>query len=156
MSEPPPPHLPSLSSPADQALLGLLRAQNLMTRTALCTLARRGVAFRGREPDRARGWLEALDPHPLYKAGQFLFDLMEWEDFMLDGEPPGPDDTSARALAARLLEVLGLPPTVQSSPPPSDETLPNLDPGFHLYRDVVLGLLDIGLGAVTSDDESAS
>lgn len=156
MSDPPAPRLPSLPGPADQALLGLLRAQNLMARTALCTLARRGVAFRRREPDRARDWLVALDPHPLYKAGQFLFDLMEWEDFMLDGEPPGPDDTSARALAARLLEALGLPPAAQSPPPASGETLPDLEAGFHLYRDVVLGLLDIGLGAVTSDEESAS
>jgi len=30
-----------------------------------------------------------LSPFPYYKAGQFLFDLLEWEDFMLDGpEPP--------------------------------------------------------------------
>jgi len=35
------------------------------------------------EPERARGLLEALGVWPLYKGGQFLFDLLEWEDFML-------------------------------------------------------------------------
>lgn len=150
MSEPSSPPFPALSGPADQALLGLLRAQNVMARTGLCTLARRGVAFRGREPDRARAWVEALSPHPMYKAGQFLFDLMEWEDFMLDDDPPAPDDTQASALAARILEALGLPAAAQASASPSDGPLPDLEPGFHLYRDVVLGLLDIGLNAAVA------
>ena len=29
--------------------------------------------------------LDALESSPLYKMGQFLFDLTEWEDFMVDG-----------------------------------------------------------------------
>ncbi|TKA11055.1 hypothetical protein [Actinacidiphila oryziradicis] len=40
------------------------------------------------EPERARVLLDILGPWPLFKAAQFLFDLMEWEDFMVDGEPP--------------------------------------------------------------------
>ncbi|MEU4449183.1 hypothetical protein AB0K14_28465 [Actinosynnema sp. NPDC050801] len=57
-------------------------------RGVLCTLARRGVAVRRDDPRRARQILDALAPWPFYKGGQFLFDLLEWEDFMIDGEPP--------------------------------------------------------------------
>ena len=38
--------------------------------------------------------------HPYYKGGQFLFDLLEWEDFMLDGEPPPLLDEAALAAPA--------------------------------------------------------
>ena len=51
-------------------------------------MARRGVAIRQTTPRRARAILDALAPWPFYKGGQFLFDLMEWEDMMIDGEPP--------------------------------------------------------------------
>ena len=49
----------------------------------------RALAFRQADPERAFQLLQVLSPFPYYKAGQFLFDLLEWEDFMLDGpEPP--------------------------------------------------------------------
>lgn len=95
---------PPAFGPADVALLRLLQAQNAVMRTALCTLARRGVAFRRREPDRTLAWIEVLSPHPMFKAGQFLFDLMEWEDFMLDGDPPPLGETQAADLVARVRE----------------------------------------------------
>ncbi|RKT53714.1 lectin-like domain-containing protein [Saccharothrix australiensis] len=72
----------------DLATLGFVHQANLRLRAVLCTLARRGVALRQAEPERARQILDALAPWPLYKGGQFLFDLLEWEDFMVDGEPP--------------------------------------------------------------------
>jgi hypothetical protein len=67
------------------------------------------VVFRQDDPERASQLLQVLSPFPCYKAGQFLFDLLEWEDFMLDGpEPP-------------------------------------IEPGFYLYQDVVLGVVDSAL-----------
>lgn len=138
---------PPAFGPVDIALLRFLRAQNAILRTALCTLARRGVALRRREPERALAWIDVLSPHPMFKAGQFLFDLMEWEDFMLDGDPPPLSETQAADLVARLRELLGLPvPPVEASPAPAAVPLPALESGFYLYRDVVLGALDIGVG----------
>ncbi|WP_053719057.1 DUF11 domain-containing protein [Saccharothrix sp. NRRL B-16348] len=72
----------------DRAALGFAGAINARLREVLCTLARRGVAIRQDDPRRAQQILDALAPWPFYKGGQFLFDLLEWEDFMLDGEPP--------------------------------------------------------------------
>jgi len=72
----------------DAAVLDLVHRSNARLRAALCTVARHGVAMRRDEPERARGLLEALGVWPLYKGGQFLFDLLEWEDFMLDGDTP--------------------------------------------------------------------
>lgn len=76
-------------------------------RGVACMLARRGVAFRLAHPERARALIDALERSPLYKMGQFLFDLTEWEDFMVDGPPPPPVPTAldARALA-RLATLL--------------------------------------------------
>jgi hypothetical protein len=74
--------------PQDRATLDAIARGNTRLRVVLCTLARYGVALRQNEPQRARAILEALAPWPVFKAGQFLFDLMEWEDFMVDGEPP--------------------------------------------------------------------
>ncbi len=139
------PSHPSVFGPADVALLRLLQAQNAVLRVALCTLARRGVAFRRREAGRAAAWIDVLGPHPMFKAGQFLFDLMEWEDFMLDGDPPPLGETQAAELVARVRDLLGLPaPPVTASAPSGP--LPTLESGFHLYRDVILGALDLGLG----------
>ncbi|NUS66147.1 MAG: hypothetical protein HOQ46_21175 [Saccharothrix sp.] len=72
----------------DRAALGFADGINARLREVLCTLARRGVAIRQDDPRRARQILDALAPWPFYKGGQFLFDLLEWEDFMIDGEPP--------------------------------------------------------------------
>lgn len=91
---------------ADQALLQALARHNAQARAVLCTLARRGAAMRRDEAARADAWLAALAPHPYYKGGQFLFDLLEWEDFMLDGEPPPLLDE------AELLAALGRAATV--------------------------------------------
>ncbi|WP_433271378.1 hypothetical protein ACQPZF_12235 [Actinosynnema sp. CS-041913] len=72
----------------DRAALRFVGRINARLREVLCTLARRGVAIRQDEPRRARQILDALAPWPFYKGGQVLFDLLEWEDFMVDGEPP--------------------------------------------------------------------
>jgi hypothetical protein len=98
-----------------------------------------------------------------YKAGQFLFDLLEWEDFMVDGPPPallpGALDDVALARAGDFLRRLAsfldgakaepqpgehsqrtaVPPDSAGFPPPAE--LPPLEPGFYLYQDVVLGVL---------------
>ncbi len=74
--------------PEDVVKFEFIRQGNDWLRAVLCTLARRGVAFRQAHPARAQRILEILSRLPMYKGGQFLFDLMEWEDFMLDGPPP--------------------------------------------------------------------
>jgi hypothetical protein len=129
----------------DAALRQMLAQRNEIMRQALCTLARLGVAFRRAEASRARGWADELSVHPFYKGGQFLFDLLEWEDFMLDGPPPVVLEAAELAEALRpLLGLLG-----QVVPPlPAFGALPALEAGFYLYRDVVLGLVWLGLAGV--------
>jgi hypothetical protein len=85
----------------DLAALAAVARGSEWLRGVACTLARRGVAFRQAHPARARAMLDALESSPLYKMGQFLFDLTEWEDFMVDGPPPPvmPATLDARALA---------------------------------------------------------
>lgn len=85
----------------DLAVLAAVARGSEWLRGVACTLARRGVAFRQAHPARARALLDALESSPLYKMGQFLFDLTEWEDFMVDGPPPPvlPATLDARALA---------------------------------------------------------
>ena len=87
--------------PEDLAALAAVARGSEWLRGVACTLARRGVAFRQAHPARARAMLDALESSPLYKMGQFLFDLTEWEDFMVDGPPPPvvPATLDARALA---------------------------------------------------------
>ncbi|MFF9642909.1 hypothetical protein [Kitasatospora aureofaciens] len=80
--------VPDPLTTTDRQALAFLTRTNSGLRACLCTLARHGVDLREREPDRAQALLATLAPWPLYKAGQFLFDLMEWEDFMVDGDPP--------------------------------------------------------------------
>ncbi|MFB7666945.1 hypothetical protein ACFC1R_23850 [Kitasatospora sp. NPDC056138] len=87
----------------DHKALAFLTRTNSHLRACLCTLARHGVYLRDREPDRAQSLLTVLAPWPLFKAGQFLFDLMEWEDFMIDGDPPPLTPTD------RILAQVGLP-----------------------------------------------
>ena len=72
----------------DRAVLARVDEGNAWLRAVLCTVARRGTLVRHREPERAAALIEALSPWPWFKGGQFLFDLMEWEDFMVDGPPP--------------------------------------------------------------------
>lgn len=150
----------SALSAADLALLESLGTGNAWLRAMLCTLARRGLRFRSEHPARARELLDALAPLPLYKGGQFLFDLLEWEDFMVDGPPPPlvPTVLDASALL-RLAELLqrvrsaidGAEPAAPdtagwlrieaAADPQRDEALPPLEPGLYLYPDVVLGVL---------------
>lgn len=144
----------------DRALLASVERGNVWLRAASCTLARRGAAFRRDHPDRARAILQALACYPLYKAGQFLFDLTEWEDFMVDGPEPElvPTTLDSRALArlAALLQDIQAhldgdegerppptaPPAVSATP---DRDLPPLEAGFYLYENVVLGIVDSAL-----------
>jgi hypothetical protein len=145
----------------DVELLRLLGHGNDWLRSALCTLARRGTELRRREPERAVELLTALRPWPWFKGGQFLFDLMEWEDFMVDGPPPAVlpsllDAAAWQRLAGRLRELQafvdsameGLADDVMNAAEQlhvtvtaATEDLPPLEPGLHVYQDVILGLV---------------
>jgi hypothetical protein len=74
--------------PDDRAQLEAIHRANAWVRGVACTLARRGVAFREADAMRSRALLDALSTWPAYRAGQLLFDLLELEDFMVDGEQP--------------------------------------------------------------------
>jgi hypothetical protein len=130
--------IPTGFGQADLDLLALLRLNSEGLRTGLATLARIGVRWRRAEPERCRSWIGQVESHPFYKAGQTLFDLFEFEDFMLDG--PAAEDAGALGdLLAKLASISGMPAVVY--PLPTD--LPELEGGFYLYRDVVLGLLTV-------------
>ncbi len=142
----------------DVQLLDLIRGQDAILRATLCTFARRGVAFRKLQPERAAKWLDALSTHPLFKGGQFLFDLLEWEDFMLDGSPPPLLDSGEamaflERIAGALSAIYGKSPLsgmgMASGPLSGAEPLPALESGFYLYRDVVLGALAYALQTPT-------
>ena len=147
--------MPAAFGPADLKLIAALQQHNAALRVVLCTLARRGAALRRDEPSRAQDWIDTLGPHPYYKGGQFLFDLLEWEDFMLDGEPPPLlDDVALAAVLnqyAQMLRALGAAITkvsVGAVPPPTTTasrgpTLPPLNGSLYLYPDVVLGLISM-------------
>ncbi|MFF8592373.1 hypothetical protein ACF061_13145 [Streptomyces sp. NPDC015220] len=102
-------------SPTDHRAFAFLGQANSRLRQCLCTLARHGVAVRGREPERARLLLDTVRPWPLYKGGQFLFDLMEWEDLMVDGDPP-PLLPAERIAALCSLPVQWLAATTAGAP----------------------------------------
>jgi len=157
--------------PEDIAMLASLHRGNTWLRAVLCTLARRGVALRHEFPDRAQELLQALSPFPWYKGCQFLFDLMEWEDFMLDGPPPEVvrtvlDPSSLRRLAvlfrsmqshldgAIAEDMLHSAQIQMASVVSEGQTLPPLEPGFYLYQDVVLGLLCSAAPLVDSENSS--
>lgn len=144
-------------TPADLRLMAALQQHDGVLRAVLCTLARRGAALRRDDPLRAAHWLDALAVHPYYKGGQFLFDLLEWEDFMLDGDAPPLLDDAALAAAlergAHLLRALGaaiapadggLPAAVApaAAAPVAGADLPPLSGSLYLFPDVVLGLVD--------------
>lgn len=138
----------------DLRLVGLIRSHDAVLRRLLCTLARRGVSFRLAAPERAAKWIDALSVHPFYKGGQFLFDLLEWDDFMLDG--PAPDMLGAAQLSAILARAADKLQAFRRAIDPDfelpwadvagvtldDKALPALEAGFYLYQDVVLGLLE--------------
>ena len=123
------------------------------------TLARRGTALRQQSPDRAFELLQLLSPHPFYKGGQFLFDLLEWKILLSTGRRRIQSNTildtdSVRAISGVLRGLKGyldgaLPRdmnVITSLDPMSfvttGEDLPPLEPGFYLYQDIVLGLLN--------------
>lgn len=143
---------------ADLRVLQQLQRGNNWLRAVLCTLARRGVAFRLAYPLHTRYILDSMSTLPYYKGGQFLFDLMEWEDFMLDG-PPAPLLSSVfnvpmgdqvKALISTMIK------TINTQFGPSSELggieggerftlpegeLPPLESSFYLYQEVVLGVI---------------
>lgn len=142
-------------TPVDHKLLSMLGDHNLVQRGALCTFARLGTAWRRAEPERTRAWLERLEPHPFYKGGQFLFDLLEVEDFMLDGPPPplvSADELAAIALRVAKLTGFEVPVFAVGL---LLESLPELEPGFYLYRDVVLGLVFVSASAAEQIESNA-
>ncbi|MDO0926835.1 hypothetical protein QQY24_15935 [Streptomyces sp. TG1A-8] len=114
----PPPTDPTATdplTPTDHRAFAFLGQVNGCLRQCLCTLARHGVALRLREPARARLLLDTVRPWPLYKGGQFLFDLMEWEDLMVDGDPP-PLMPGERIAAACVLPVQWLAAATAEEP----------------------------------------
>jgi hypothetical protein len=153
---PPPPTNGPLTD-ADRAVLSAIERGNVWLRSLLCTLARRGAAFRLRAPERSDALVAALSSLPLYRGGQFLFDLMEWEDFMLDGPPPPVLVTTLDAQSLlRLAEWLNLLQgrldggvdrwdasifDVGSAVVVDDADLPPLEGGMYLYPNVVLGII---------------
>jgi hypothetical protein len=147
---------PDALSPADIRLLTDLSRGNDWMRALLCTLARRGTWLRRTYPQRAKALLDAMTPWPVFKAGQFLFDLLEWEDFMVTGPAPEPLDGALDAVAlARMTRLMQLvaaqvdgampadipPPDPEPISLPEAVALPALEPGFYLYQDVVLGVV---------------
>jgi len=140
--------------PQDVKLLQSLKEGGQWLRAVLCTLARRGVALRRASPDRAQAVLEALATFPYYKGGQFLFDLLELEDFMLDGPPseilPTTLDAGSLQRVAGALNAVKQMLDGQAAVIDTGAAeitggsmigeLPPLEAGFYLYQDVVLGV----------------
>jgi len=155
MTTPPSPPDDAGFGPADLHLLAAIRQHDLGLRAVLCTLARHGVALRRDQPWRAKAWLDELAPHPMFKGGQFLFDLLEWEDFMLEGVAPPPLDGPALQQALQRLTATlrgisaGLgspmpaagPVNIDAASAGAGLELPALQSSFYLYHDVVLGAL---------------
>ncbi|MEU3862039.1 hypothetical protein AB0F03_32545 [Streptomyces sp. NPDC028722] len=102
-------------TPTDHRAFAFLGQVNSSLRQCLCTLARHGVALRRDSPERARLLLDTVRPWPLYKGGQFLFDLMEWEDLMVDGEPP-PVLPTERIVSAATFPVQWLAAATSEAP----------------------------------------
>lgn len=154
-------------TPQDRALLERVANGNSWLRSVLCTLARRGTQLRHEDPPRAAELIRQLSTWPWFKGGQFLFDLMEWEDFMVDGAPPPLLPTvlqqenwerlDALLTSIRALIDAGVDGARGTSPLTielpngmsiagvaafrhGDVDLPPLEPSLHLYRDVVLGI----------------
>lgn len=127
-------------TPSDRALLALVAGQDDVLRSGLSTLARLGVRVRRADPDRAETLVLQFETHPFYKAGQTLFDLFEFEDFMLDGDLAPADADNLVKIVQPLAAWMGL--SGISAPDLSD--LPLLEAGFYLFRDVAIGLISLG------------
>lgn len=146
---------PDAFGPADLTLLDAIRTHDQGLRALLCTLARHGVALQQNAPQRAQRWLDELASHPFFKGGQFLFDLLEWEDFMLDGEPPPVVNADAARLAldqlAAVLRAVGasiegrqsVDVVINLGAHRETDTLPKLESGFYLFPCVVLGVISL-------------
>ena len=171
-------HPDSPLTPEDIAQLAMIQRGNEGLRALLCTLARQGAAFRQAYPDRSQFLCQKLSVYPLYKGGQFLFDLMEWEDFMLDGPPP--DLLPPLSLATLLTPLASLFQLFQdylqrNGTAPGDQAvlpsparwsesvaptlppeLPPLESSFYLYRDVVLGWLGPRTAVPSNDSPDGS
>lgn len=126
-------------TPSDLRLIRLVGGRDASLRAGLATLARLGVSVRRADPDRAEALVTMFESHPFYKAGQTLFDLLEWEDFLLDGPPAQLDAAAMLRLAEPWAARLGLPMPIL----PDLADLPPLEAGFHLFRDVAIGLLTL-------------
>lgn len=74
--------------PSDKSLFQAISASTQSARGLLCALARRGKHLRSESPARAETLLAASRAHPLYKGLRLVFDLLELEDLMLDGDAP--------------------------------------------------------------------
>jgi hypothetical protein len=149
-------HMPSALRPEDIALLDSLRQSGDWLRAILSTLARKGLAFRNAEQERSRALLDALCVYPWYKGGQFLFDLMEWEDFILDGPQPPLVPTALDGVALsrlssalnqikshfdsgvedQVISVAGTAGLIVTS-----DDLPELESSMYLYENLVLGVV---------------
>ena len=127
-------------STSDLALIALVAGQDHVLRSGLSTLARLGVRLRRADPDRAEALVLQFETHPFYKAGQSLFDLFEFEDFILDGDPAPVDADMLVKTVQPLAAWLGLP--AGAAPDLSD--LPALEAGFYLFRDVAIGVISLG------------
>lgn len=141
--------------PLDLSLLAQLGAGNEWLRRVLCTLARKGLKFQRSNEPAANAILDCLATWPWYKAGQFLFDLLEWEDFMLDGPPPellhttldpaalGNLTQALRQLQSQLdgsvaaAATAGLQSGTGAAP---DDDLPELASSQYLFQYVALGV----------------
>jgi hypothetical protein len=147
---------------ADWRLLDAIRLHDRSLRALLCTVARHGVALRLSAPVRAQAWLDQLARHPYFKGGQFLFDLLEWEDFMLDGDPPALLDAEAarvaldriaqglRSIAAAIDGEQVATALATLGAAGAHEELPPLESGFYLFNDVVLGGIALVAGRTGS------
>lgn len=133
------PILPASFSPGDASLLSLFSERSEDMKAVLCLLAQMGVRWRRMESALCSDWVQLLEPHPFYKGGQVLFDLLEFEDFMLDGAAAAVPHERLRAQIDRIMTALNVTPPDFSVP----EDLPDLETGFYLYRDVVLGVLSL-------------
>lgn len=153
-------------TPTDHRAFAFLGQVNSSLRQCLCTLARHGVALRRDAPERARLLLDTVRPWPLYKGGQFLFDLMEWEDLMVDGDPP-PVMPTERIVSACTLPVQLIAGATEEAPGvaklvPGQRTTAALDLPLRLLtttaRTTLLGaaqdLIDL-LGPRTAPDDDA-
>ena len=144
--------------PADLNILQQLQRGNEWLRAVLCTLARRGLAFRQAYPLPAQYVIQSITGLPYYKGAQFLFDLMEWEDFMLDGPPPpvldaifnAPMSQQLKAFLSTISKMLsaqfGGNNQMNGAANLGDFTfpegeLPPLDGSIFLFQEVILGLM---------------